>query len=189
MVFNAVKTHFRQVEATAGVAGAQVWALSVIQHEPGIGVGGLARAMDIHQSTASNLLKPLIDKGMVAADRQGADRRTVHLHISAKGVAVLRKAPGPFAGVLPEALSSMDAATLSRLDRDLSTLCQRLGADTRGGAVPLGQPTGWNAAAKSRPPRNAAAKQTTAPPRKRTQARPAAGASAVAKSVRSSSRT
>jgi hypothetical protein len=44
VVFNAVKTHFRQVEATAGVAGAQVWALSVIQHEPGIGVGGCPAA-------------------------------------------------------------------------------------------------------------------------------------------------
>lgn len=142
VIFNAVKAHFRQVEAKAGIAGAQVWALAVILEQPGIGVGGLARAMDIHQSTASNLLRPLIEKGMVAADREGEDRRAVHLHISAKGAAVLRKAPGPFTGVLPEALNSMDAATLSRLDRDLAALCHLLGLDGRGGSLPLGQPVG-----------------------------------------------
>ena len=38
-VFNAVKTHFRQVEKTVGLGGAQVWALSVIRDIPGIGIG------------------------------------------------------------------------------------------------------------------------------------------------------
>ena len=38
VVFNAVKTHFRQVEREAGVGGAQLWALSVIDRRPGIGV-------------------------------------------------------------------------------------------------------------------------------------------------------
>jgi DNA-binding MarR family transcriptional regulator len=159
VVFNAVKAHFRQVESSAGIAGAQVWALSVISDYPGIGVGGVAHAMDIHQSTASNLLKPLIDRGMVAADREGEDRRAVHLHISTKGAAVLRDAPGPFAGVLPDALGSMDSATLSRLDRDLAKLCQLLGVDARGAAVPLGQPNGWRAKA---PGEAAASKKTAA---------------------------
>ena len=35
-VFNAVKTHFQQVEKRAGVGGAQLWALSVIGARPGI---------------------------------------------------------------------------------------------------------------------------------------------------------
>ena len=38
IVFNSVKTHFRQVEQAAGLGGAQVWALSVIRDQPGIGV-------------------------------------------------------------------------------------------------------------------------------------------------------
>lgn len=140
-VFNAVKTHFREVEKKAGLAGAQVWALSVVRDHPGIGVSELARAMDIHQSTASNLLKPLLDQGMVAAERTGADRRAVQLHVSAKGLKVLKKAPGPFAGVLPEALAQLDAPTLKRLDRDLSKLIQVLGGDERGAKIPLGQPS------------------------------------------------
>ena len=139
LVFNAVKTHFREVEKKAGIAGAQVWALSVVRDHPGIGVGGLARAMDIHQSTASNLLKSLLEQGMVAADRTVTDRRAVQLHVSTKGLQVLKKAPGPFSGVLPDALAKLDDATLKRLDRDLAKLIHILGADERGASIPLGQ--------------------------------------------------
>jgi DNA-binding MarR family transcriptional regulator len=140
LVFNTVKTHFRAVEKKAGLAGAQVWALSVIDARPGIGVGDLARAMDVHQSTASNLLKPLLEGALVKAERSDTDRRAVQLHITAKGSRVLRKAPAPFSGVLPEALASLDAATLARLDRDLAKLIAVLGADERAANVPLGQP-------------------------------------------------
>jgi DNA-binding MarR family transcriptional regulator len=139
LVFNTVKAHFREVEKKAGLAGAQVWALSVVKEQPGIGVGGLARAMDIHQSTASNLLKSLLQHGLVAADRTGADRRAVQLHISAKGLKVLQKAPGPFVGVLPDALGQLDSRTLARLDRDLGKLIQLLGSDERHANVLLGE--------------------------------------------------
>lgn len=139
LVFNAVKTHFQQVEKRAGIGGAQLWALSVVRAQPGIGVGGLARAMDIHQTTASNLVKTLVGLELVTADRDGADRRAVRLHVTAAATRVLRKAPGPFAGVLPEALARLDAGTLDRLDRDLSALLALLQPDERAARIPLAQ--------------------------------------------------
>jgi len=42
VVFNAVRTHFRQIEKQVGLGGAQVWALSLIKDHPGIGMGGIA---------------------------------------------------------------------------------------------------------------------------------------------------
>lgn len=142
LVFNTVKGHFRDVEKQVGVAGAQVWALSVIQERPGCGVGELARAMDVHQSTASNLLKPLIEGGMVTAERAQADRRALHLRLTRRGHAVLRKAPGPAAGVLPDALGKLDLETLLRLDHDLEDLIAVLQTDKRAAKMPLGQPNG-----------------------------------------------
>ncbi len=140
LVFNAVKTHFREVEKKAGVAGAQVWALSVIRDRPGINVTEVARAMDVHQSTASNLVKTLIAQQMVsAAKSDSADRRTVQLRLMPAGARVLRRAPGPFAGVLPAALANMNPKTLARLDKDLGELISALGADERGAGIPLGQ--------------------------------------------------
>jgi DNA-binding MarR family transcriptional regulator len=139
LVFNAVKTHFQQVEKKAGVGGAQVWALSLVRERPGMGVSELARAMDVHQTTASNLVRALVEGGLLAAEKNGPDRRAVHLRVLAAGTRVLRRAPGPFAGVLPEALARLDPALLRRLDEDLAALLTELQADERAAGIPLSQ--------------------------------------------------
>lgn len=137
-VFNSVKSHFQQVEKRAGIGGAQLWALSVIRANPRIGVNGLARAMDIHQSTASNLVRALVASDMVVAERRGSDRRAVQLCIRPAGTRVLRRAPRPFTtGVLPDALERLDAGTLGRLERDLARLIKVLSADRRAAGIPL----------------------------------------------------
>jgi len=139
LVFNAVKTHFQQVEKKAGVGGAQLWALSIVRSRAGIGVNDLARAMDVHQSTASNLVKSLVARELIAAAKDGQDRRTVQLSIRPAGNKVLRRAPGPLTGVLPQALASLDAKTLTRLDAGLVKLITALEADERAANIPLGQ--------------------------------------------------
>lgn len=139
LVFNAVKIHFQQVEKKAGVGGAQLWALSIIRANSGLGVNDLAKAMDVHQSTASNLVRGLVERELVIASKEGPDRRMVQLALLPAGEKVLRKAPGPLTGVLPQALASLDAKTLARLDSDLAKLITALNADERGANIPLGQ--------------------------------------------------
>jgi MarR family transcriptional regulator, organic hydroperoxide resistance regulator len=139
LVFNAVKAHFREVEREAGIGGAQLWALSVVKASPGIAVTALARAMDVHQSTASNLVKGLLALGLVETHRSSADRRAALLKATAAGTRLLRKAPGPFSGVLPEALRQLDRATLQRLDADLGTLLAVLQTDHKAAKTPLAQ--------------------------------------------------
>jgi DNA-binding MarR family transcriptional regulator len=138
-VFNAVKAHFQQVERAAGLGGAQLWALSVIDGSPGIGIGGLASAMDVHQTTASNLVKALMSAGLVDSTRSGEDRRAVQLQVLPAGRRVLRSAPGPFSGVLPEALARLDQQTLVRLHSDLAVLIEMLKTDPRAARTPLAQ--------------------------------------------------
>ncbi len=139
LVFNAVKTHFQQVEKKAGVGGAQLWALSVIHAHPGLGVNSLAAFMDVHQTTASNLVKALMTAQLIAAEKNAPDRRAVQLRIRPAGLRVLQKAPGPFAGVLPDALATLDAKTLERMDHDLALLIAALNADERAAGIPLAQ--------------------------------------------------
>jgi DNA-binding MarR family transcriptional regulator len=138
-VFNAVKTHFQQVEKKVGLGGAQVWALSVIRDAKDLRVTELAQAMDIHQSTASNLVKGLVERGLVLTVKDGPDRRVVRLRLTPAGTKALRAVPGPFEGVLPSALRSMDAESLQRLNADLNKLIAVLGADERGSQVLLSQ--------------------------------------------------
>jgi len=137
IVFNAVKTHFQQVERKAGVGGAQVWALSVIRERPGIGVGELAAALNVRQPTASIIVRNLSLQGLAQVLREGPDRRSVQLRITAEGRKVLRRAPGPFSGVLPEALQALDPETLELLNRGLSQLILLLDADMRAAKTPL----------------------------------------------------
>ena len=138
VVFNAVKSHFRAVESNAGISGAQLWALSVVHKQPGVRVGELARAMDVHQSTASNLLKALQEAGLVISDRTGDDKRFVQLTVTPKGLRALSNAPGPFTGLLPEALARLDERTLARLEHDLDQLAGELHTSPRGARIPLG---------------------------------------------------
>ena len=137
VVFNAVKSHFRQVEKRAGIGGAQLWALSLIAADPGLRLGRLAQTMDIHQATASNLVRGLINAQLVESVRDGSDRRSVRLSVSSTGLAILKKAPGPFAGVLPDALARLDAQTLQRLEQDLGQLIGILKADPKAAGLPL----------------------------------------------------
>jgi DNA-binding MarR family transcriptional regulator len=137
VIFNAVKSHFQQVENRTGATGAQIWALHVVGETPGIGVSQLARAMDIRQPTASTFAKALADRGLIEIRREGSDRRAVQLHVLPAGRRALREAPGPFNGVLPEALAAVDPATLVRLQADLAQVIRQLGADDRLGTMPL----------------------------------------------------
>lgn len=139
VVFNAVRTHFSHIEKQVGLGGAQVWALSVIRANPGIGMGGIASHMDIHQSTASNLIKVLLKKELIAMTKGAEDRRSVHLKILPAGRKILSKVPGPFEGVLPVALSSLEPTVLARLDKDLHQLIGLLNADESAGEIPLAE--------------------------------------------------
>jgi MarR family transcriptional regulator, organic hydroperoxide resistance regulator len=139
VVFNAIKAHFRQIEKEAGIGGAQLWALGVVMESPGIGITELGRAMDVHQSTASNLVKALAERELIAVTKQGEDRRTAALRMLPAGRKVLRSAPGHFTGILPEALATLDRRTLARLDEDLGKLIAALDADERAAGIPLGQ--------------------------------------------------
>ena len=139
IVFNAVKTHFRSVEKEAGIGGAQVWALSVIGKYPGIGIGDLAKELDVHQTTASNLVKILVAQNLVEQGKSETDRRAVTMRLSVEGQQRLDKAPLPFAGVLPNALSSMDEQTLAMMEQDLGTLIAILAADSDSANTPLAE--------------------------------------------------
>lgn len=137
VVFNAIRTHFQQIEKQVGLGGAAVWALSVVRDQPGVGVGGLALAMDIHQTTASNLVKTLRSKELISLSKDEQDRRSVQLNILPAGLALLGRVSGPFEGVLPEALGKLPPATLARMDQDLGELIKVLKADDDAAGIPL----------------------------------------------------
>jgi len=120
IIVKSIKRHYQDVERRAGVSSAQLWALAQVAETPAAKVGELARALAIHQSTASNLLRALEARGLVTRERQGHDQRQVKLFASRKGLKLLRAAPRPLIGVLQQALSELPPARLHALHGELA---------------------------------------------------------------------
>ena len=137
LIFNTVRRHFQTMEKQSGIGGAQVWALSLVAQHQGFGVTQLAALMDIHQSTTSNLVRSLIKSGLLHSEKSASDRRVVELYVLPEGVKLLKKIPGPFAGVLPHALQRMDEVTLLQLEHNLSALINRLEVDEKAAQTPI----------------------------------------------------
>src|SRR4051812_2087030 len=85
VLFGTVRQHYRRVQRRSGVTGAQLWALAHVAAHPGTRMGELARALAIHPSTASNLVRRLESLALVARKRKGRDQRTVQLYLTGKG--------------------------------------------------------------------------------------------------------
>lgn len=139
IVFNEVRAHFHQVEKLAGIGGASVWALSLVNAQPGLAITDLSREMHVHQSTASNLVKQLLKDKLIRTERCAVDRRSTLLYIEPTGRSVLEQTPGPHEGVLPHALSQMPPENLTVLKENLGHLIGILRADEAAGSIPLAQ--------------------------------------------------
>src|SRR5208283_3985669 len=114
--------HFQRIEARCGVSGAQLWALAELQARPVSKISELAVALSVHLSTASNLVDRLEAKALVRRQRSKEDQRIVRVYLTPAGRGVLRKAPKPAEGIIPDALHRMPRDALGRLDRDLEAL-------------------------------------------------------------------
>ena len=142
IILKAVKAHFAQMEKRAGIGGVQIWALSVVQARPGVGVSELAVAIDVRQPTASNMVSTLVALGFIEVRKQAADKRAVQLYLRAPAKKLLRRVPGPYTGLLPDAIRKTDTAVLLRLERDLRALILNLDvsvADASASHTPLSE--------------------------------------------------
>ena len=140
ILVKSIRSHYQQVENRSGVSGAQLWALAHVAGSPGSKVGELARALAIHQSTASNLVGRLESLGLVSRSRMQHDQRSVELSLTAKGARAIQRAPRPLIGVLQQALSNIPEASLDALHRHLGKLIVAMKIrDTRGRSIPLSE--------------------------------------------------
>jgi DNA-binding MarR family transcriptional regulator len=122
MIFGSARAHDTEVRRIAGISGSQLWALSEIASSAGMTVNGLSKQMALHQTTASNLVNALVESKLIRRVRDAADQRVVHLHVTFEGRRMLLRAPGPYSGLLVDALRHLDEDALERLRSSLSGL-------------------------------------------------------------------
>jgi DNA-binding MarR family transcriptional regulator len=126
LIYGSVRKQFRHIEQACGVSGSQLWLLHELRAAPGIGVSDLAHRLSIHQTTCSQLVEKLVARGYVLKARSAVDQRRVGLTITSSATRVLRSAPGPAEGLLPEALLGLSETTLQSLSMQLGRLIGRL---------------------------------------------------------------
>lgn len=137
-IFKSAKKHFQWVEEETGISGSQLWALAQIAAAPGLRVTELARALAIHQTTASNLVDKLAQRRLIRRERKREDQRVVQLTLTRRGADIVSKAPKPYEGVLPDALMRLPQADLRKLDSLLkSVTCRMRVRDASGRRTPL----------------------------------------------------
>ena len=125
-VFRAAKVHFGSVQKSVGVSGAQLWALWELSEQPGLRVSELAARLSLRQSTVSNLIDQLARANHLRRERTDSDLRAVRLYLTRSGERIIRTAPQPARGVLPDALESLRAKDLRELDAQLNGLLRAM---------------------------------------------------------------
>lgn len=111
-IYGSMRQHFREIEDRCGLPGSQAWILEEILHTTGIGITDLSRRLGIHQSTASQMVDRLVERGYVTKNRSRPDNRRVGLSVTPFGADVLERFPGSTEGSLPGALRALPEATL-----------------------------------------------------------------------------
>lgn len=140
MVIKAIRHHYLQVKRRSDISGAHLWALAHVAENPGGRVGDVAKALAIHPSTASNLIRRLASRTMIVPKRKGKDRRAVQLYIAKKGLAALKRAPKPLIGVLQQALADLPGSSVDALHRHLDELISVMKKkDVRARGLPISE--------------------------------------------------
>jgi DNA-binding MarR family transcriptional regulator len=126
IIYGSVRQHFREVEQSCGVTGSQLWVMQEVANTPGIGVSDLAERLSIHQSTCSLLVEKLASRKLIIKERSNSDQRRVGLRLTDEAAGLIRLAPSPSKGVLPEALWALPADAMQALDASLGKVIEQL---------------------------------------------------------------
>lgn len=126
IIYGSVRQHFREIEQTCGVTGSQLWIMQEIATTSGIGISLLAERLSIHQSTCSQLVEKLVARKLIIKERSKEDQRRVGLRLTEEASRLVKNAPGPAEGLLPEALSALPAESINALNLSLEKVIEQL---------------------------------------------------------------
>ena len=123
---SAGQKHTATIEKLCGVNGGQLWILAELEETPDLRIGALAKRLAANQTTISNLVEDLAQKGFIIRKRDPHDLRATLISLTKAGSKVLTKAPQPSRGVLPEALRQLDDKKIDQLNKSLQALIDKM---------------------------------------------------------------
>lgn len=124
IIFQAIQAHSKNVERHCRVSATMLCVLREIAAAGQLRISQVAGSLSIHQSTASNLLDKLEQRGLVSRQRgsRGQDQRVVLVSLTTAGRELLARPDVPQDGPLSEALGRLSAEQLTALGQNLDQL-------------------------------------------------------------------
>jgi MarR family transcriptional regulator, organic hydroperoxide resistance regulator len=127
-VFQVVNGQSKKAERETGLTGPQLWAIKTISQGAPIMVSEIARQMYLHPATVVGILDRLEKQDFVTRVRSMEDRRVVRVELTAKGEALVKKAPEVAQGLLVAGLKKLPIKRLKNIADGLDQLVVLLGA-------------------------------------------------------------
>ena len=127
-VFQVVNEHSKRAEKETGLTGPQLWAIKTIAEGAPIMVSEIARQMYLHPATVVGILDRLEKQNLVVRARSQEDRRVVRVELTAKGNALVKKAPEVAQGLLVAGLEKLPQTKLETIAEGLKQMVVILGA-------------------------------------------------------------
>lgn len=128
-LFRALQEYSKKTQRRFGLSSPQLWALNLLDAEPGLSLTDLAEKMFSHPSTVSGVVDRLVERGAVSRQVPREDRRGVRLSLTPAGQALVRSAPSPVQQGLSGALARFSPARLRQLRRALEDIVKHAELD------------------------------------------------------------
>jgi len=134
-IVRALRVFSHTTRERLSVSGAQLFVLRCIEEEPGLSLKALSRRTTTDPSSVSVVVNRLCAAGWIKRTTAADDARRSHLAITARGRALLCRAPPVVQTRLIEGLRALPPRELASVSRALGKLALRVGAEP--GAPPM----------------------------------------------------
>jgi len=125
-IFQSVDLFSRQTLRDFGVTGPQIWALRPIDDGDVVSMGDLAQRMHLHMSTVSGIIDRLESARLVTRERSESDARVMDVRLTARGRALLAKAPEPPRSKAARGLQRLSPKELDRVHSALLLIARAM---------------------------------------------------------------
>lgn len=92
-IIRAVDVQSKQLVKEYGLTGPQILILKELHAAEDITVGKIAANVDLSQSTVTNILERLENRGFISRSRSNVDKRRVNIKLEEEGVRILEMDP------------------------------------------------------------------------------------------------
>lgn len=129
-IMQAVDIHSRKLASEHAITVPQLLCLSAVVEDASLSVASLARTVHLRPSTVVGIIDRLERKGLVRRERDGRDRRVVHMIPTPAGEDLVRTAPSPLQADFAAALAKLPDLEQTAIALSLERVVELMRAGT-----------------------------------------------------------